>query len=200
MRTSIGLRAAALLVGIFGGASCMTQGQRSSIVITAVTGLDYTPAAGTKPATCTCPTASGTVSELDFLRAGSSGLAPCLQVENRMPNNANLPIRVNTNDFQMEELHLTYENVGGTPAPLPTGEIVIATNGIVPAASKQTVPVVLVPASVGAALPAGSAVRVRAYLKGVLFDHSKIKSSEYEYIVIGCAAGSTCSTNCMNAP
>ena len=198
MRTSIGPRVAALVVGILAGASCMTQGQRSSIVITAVTGLTYTAAAGTTPASCSCPT--GSVNELDFLRAGSSGLAPCLQVENRMPNNANLPIRVNTNDFQMEELHLTYENVGGTPAPLPTGEIVIATNGIVPAASKQTVPVVLVPASIGAGLPAGSAVRVRAYLKGVLFDHSKIKSSEYEYIVVGCAAGSTCSTNCMNAP
>jgi hypothetical protein len=197
MRTSIDLPAAALVVGLL-GASCMTQGQRSSIVITAVTGLDYTAASATKAATCSCPTASGSVSESDFLRAGGSGLAPCLQVENRMPNNANLPIRTNTNDFQIEELHLTYENVGGPPAPLPTGEIVTAANGIVPAASKQTVPVVLVPASIGAGLPAGSAVRVRAYLKGVLFDHSKIKSSEYEYIVIGC--GGACPQQCLNAP
>jgi hypothetical protein len=198
MRTSIGLRAAVLVVGIL-GASCTTQGQRSAIVISAVTGLDYTPATPTKPAGCLCAQAGASASELDFIRAGSSGVAPCLQVENRMPNNANPPIRVNTNDFQIEELHLAYENAGGPPAALPAGEIVVGSNGLVPAATKTAVPVVLVPISIGTTLPAGSAVRVRAYFTGRLLDHSKIKSSEYEYIVLGCG-GAACSTQCMNSP
>jgi hypothetical protein len=198
MRTSIGLPAAALVVGLL-GASCMTQGQRSSIVITAVATPTFTPAAGTAPASCQCPTASSTLSESEFLPVGGSGLAPCLAVDNRLPKNDSLPIRLNTNDFQIAELHISYENVGGTPAPLPAGEIVVAVNGLVPAQSKATVPAVLVPASIGALIPPRSAVRVRAYFKGKLLDHSTIKSSEYEYIVIGCSTG-TCSTNCMNAP
>jgi hypothetical protein len=143
--------------------------------------------------------ATGATGEIDFLRVGSAGLAPCVQVENRLPNNANGNIRVNTNDFQIQKLHLSYENVGGPAAALPVGEIVVASNGIVPAASKTNFPAILVPASVGAALLPGSAVRVRAYFEGVLLDHSKIKSSEYEYIVIGCSTGA-CSTNCTNAP
>ncbi len=147
-----------------------------------------------------CPTPSSTISEISFLAAGSSGLAPCVQVENRLANNANLPVRLNTNDFQIEELHLTYENVGGPPAALPAGEIVVASNGIVPAGGKITLPVVLVPGNVGATLPPQSAVRVHAYFRGRLLDHSLVKSSEYEYIVVGCAAGSTCSTQCMNSP
>jgi hypothetical protein len=197
MRTSIGLRLAALAVGLL-GASCMTKGQTSSLVITAVVGETYTaPVAPATVGTCSCPTASGTVSELDFLPAGSTGLAPCLQVENRMPNNANGSIRLNTNDFQIEELHLTYENVGGPPAALPAGEIVVPSNGVVPAGAKVTVPAVLVPASVGAILPARSAVRVHAYFRGRLLDHSLVKSSEYEYIVIGC--GGSCPQQCMSA-
>jgi hypothetical protein len=194
----MGLRLTALAVGLL-GASCMTKGQTSSLVITAVLGQTYAaPVAPATVGTCSCPTPSGGAGgELDFLSAGSTGLAPCLQIENRMPNNANSTVRLNTNDFQIEELHLTYENVGGPPAALPAGEIVVPSNGIVPAGAKVTVPAVLVPASVGATLPARSAVRVHAYFRGRLLDHSLVKSSEYEYIVIGC--GGSCAAQCMSA-
>jgi len=41
MRTSIGLRLTVLVVGLL-GASCMTKGQTSTLVITSVVGLTYT--------------------------------------------------------------------------------------------------------------------------------------------------------------
>src|ERR1700738_1193125 len=195
MRTSIGLRAAALVVGLL-AVSCLTKPQQSSIVISAVSIPKFTAATATDPALCACSSSGG---ESDFLTAGTSGLAPCVLVENRMPNNANPPVRVNTTDFQVEELHLTYENAGGPPAALPAGEIVVGANGLVPAAGKVSFPAVLVPQYIGATLPLRSAIRVRAYFTGRLLDHSKIKSSEYEYIVIGCG-GAPCSTNCTNAP
>jgi hypothetical protein len=194
MRTSIVLRASALVVGLL-GASCSTHGQRSDIVVSAVLAPAFTPAAGTTPASCACPAPGANESE--FLSAGGAGLAVCLQVENRLANNAG-NLRVNTNDFLIDELHLSYENAGGPAASLPAGEIVVASNGLLAAGGKMTIPVVLVPASVGAAIPARSAVRVHAYFRGHLLDTSRVRSSEYEYLVIGCGA-SCAAANCPPA-
>src|ERR1700737_4582365 len=99
MRTSIGLRTAALVVGIL-AASCSVKGQRSDIVVSAV--LSVTATAAVPPATaptCNCPTPSGTSGgEANFLKVGRDGLVPCFQVENRLTSNAVTGIRLNTND------------------------------------------------------------------------------------------------------
>lgn len=180
------------------GASCAAKNQHGDIIMGDVLVPTYTPPAGTVPAVCTCPTPSASGGgETVFLAAGAAGLEPCITVFNHLPNNANGTSRLNTNDFMIQEIHLTYQQVAGTAFSLPAGEVVLPASGLIPSNAIASVPAVLVPAAIGATFPAGAGVRVRAYFRGKLEDNSMVNSSEYDYTVIGC--GGACSTNCMNS-
>jgi hypothetical protein len=159
--------------------SCTTKGERSDMVLTAVVLAKFTQDPAPAPAgqgTCACP-APGALETGDV--AFSTYFSPCVQLENRLPNNGDGKTRLNTNDLIIENLQVYYESTTSTPLTVPPQTI--ATTGFVPAGGKLTLGAFLVPATV--ALPTGP-VRVHFYLDGRLLDGSKVRTSEYEYIAI----------------
>jgi hypothetical protein len=158
--------------------SCTVKSGRGDIALTGVVLSKYTAASppAQPTASCACPTPPA--SETDYVRY-STYFVPCLQVENRMPNNGDGKIRLNTNDFVVDDVQVTYESTSSTVLNIPTQIIAVA--GYVPAAGKTTVPATIVPSAVNLPL---EPVRLRMFLEGHLLDGTKIKTSEYEYIAI----------------
>lgn len=180
-------------------AACTVKGQQSNLVISAALKINASDAGTVTTCSCPAPATSGSISTgaVNGALVGYDGYEPCLQIENRLPANGVTGIRLNSNDFQAEEEHLTFEQVTGTPVALP-GETILPATVYIPTGSVVTAGVPLVPTSVGRALPAGATARVHVYLKGHLLDNSSVRTSEFEFLVYGC--GGSCPQACMTSP
>jgi hypothetical protein len=167
--------------------SCTVKGGRGDFVVSAVAMAKYTPPAPPVLGSCACPTPPAT--ETDNILY-STFLSPCIQVENRLANNGDGKIRLNTNDLIIDQIQISYESTTSVPLNAPPQTIGVA--GFVPAAGKVTLGATLVPTTL--VLPTGQAVRIRFYFDGHLLDGTKVKTAEYEYIAIHSpgAAGDNC--------
>lgn len=180
------------LLGALAIAGCSTQNQFSYLVITKVVEGTFTPATPTAPAFCTIdPSAKG----VDFLRvnpAESNGTAAPV-IENRFPNNANVPGgRLNSNDFVAHQAVIDYEVIGGQRT---LARQIVPVDGVVVANGSGAINVPFFPPGMNAQGLSG-AVRVTFHLEGKTLDGATAKTNQHEYIFVLCNT-TGCTSPCL---
>ena len=165
-------------------AACGTNNQNGDLIASAVLVI---PPAATAGAPCVCPIGGivTAVPETDFFNF-TTRFQPCVNIINQLPINGNLTSRVNTNVFVIEDVRLNYEATDGSTLHIP--ETVTGANGTVQSIAAASIPALLVPDAVAAAIPNGTTIRILMVFEGRLLDGSKVKTNQYEYIAKKVAA------------
>ncbi len=182
-------------------AACTTSSERSDLVATKV--VEPTAVNGGTSGTVTCELNASTA-ELVF-GSVDPAVAPSyllgLVVENRLLSNANIAGgRLNSNDFQVEQIRASYEFPDPAFQPAGLGEHVVPANGLIKVGASGVVGAQLFPPDViGLLKGAGSGtIRIKVRAEGRFVDGSAAKSSQYEYVVRSCSGcGSPLPASCV---
>ena len=158
--------------------SCTTNGQDSDLQILSLVPPTSAGAADAGNAELSCnfltTTVGYPVQQFNVTRPFSVGIV----IENHLANNANATLgRLNTNDFNVTQIVVTYESTDGTVLNEP--QQINPAEGLVPASSAAAVGGVVIPGTVVADLASVTSVRLHIHVEGKLLDGTTVKTNEY---------------------
>jgi hypothetical protein len=195
LHSRVAISAAALLAVL----GCSTNGERSDIIVTALVRPTISSGA-TGGAACvlSASTLEDIFGTVDPAVAATYTMG--LVVANELPNNANAVIgRLNSNDFQIEQVRIGYSSPDGS-IKASLAEQVVPANGLVLTGTSNAVGTVVFPPAIITALKGSSGtIRVSVRAEGHLLDGAAAKSSTYEYAIQVCA-GCGATTPACTAP